>query len=224
MRGKKKLFLLLAVLLFPFLCLGVHTLINRFLPDTEPEFTDSYAIGYEQGPRSISYTSVDATEDLIFFVYSGEGNLIDAYDNTGAFRFTLFFRDRENSGLSACCRDGLLYVRGNGGTIFAFDGDREVERMDAKEARERGVYVDLPSWRGKTNIAVRGNVICRLDDQGNTTMEVPLPGALSYDRSVKRRNGLLVLLIPVALVACWLCYKRAGGSRRLRRHPGKGGT
>lgn len=200
---------LICVILFPAACLVIHTLLDCISPSSEETFADSYVIGYEQGARYGSWSSLDATDDLIFVVYTENGSCIDAYDNSGTFRFTLFFRDKSNGATTIRCDQNLLYVRAEGGTVYVFEEDRELACLSSEEAKNRGFSSTWFSHKD-SKLETSGALIRRLDGEGNTIAAIPLPRKMTYGYVTGWMSKLIWLAIPVILIVRWLRENKRG--------------
>ena len=116
----------------------LDALEEHFFPASS--IPDSYTIGYQQGDRTTRYTDSDCTDEYLYFAYGGQwSSLVDVYDHSGNFLYTLFFTDRDNGRLQIGCLDGFLCVMVKSGTVFVFDGEKEVNRFTHDQAATQGL-------------------------------------------------------------------------------------
>lgn len=189
-------------------------LIGRMMPPSqraEERNTELWFSTYEQGRRSGSFSSCDATTELIFFAYSEKTSLIDAYDNAGNFQFTLYFEDKPNGVLKIRCENELLYVSTKSNGIFVFDGSTEVQRMTHLEATESG-YTNAWFDAIKTNLLIEDGYAYITDEFGDRQAQFKLSHTIRNGISYKILGKILMLiLVSVIVVSLTLKDRRRKG-------------
>lgn len=199
----KKQNLIVAITFVAFFALCVlHGVVFRSERGKTPQAEEDWFAGYQLGDRRSVYSKCDATNDLIFFAYGS--SFVDAYDTEGEFQFTLYFKDKQNGGFHIRCEDQKLYVSTKGHTVFIFDRDREVSRMNLEEARENGfsyVWFD----EKKPNFRIDNDFAYMVDPQTNEETVFQLSQTIK-SKVENHKIGLVIMVCAVIVLMCRIAY------------------
>ena len=167
-----------------------------------PQVEEDWFAAYQLGGRQSAYSRCDATNDLIFFAYGS--SFVDAYDTEGEFQFTLYFKDKQNGGFVIRCEDQKLYVSTKSSTVFVFDRDQEVSRMNLEEARQNGL-----SWvwfdEEKPNFRIDNDYAYVTDPQTNEETVFQLSQMIK-DQREKHKIGRVIMVCAVIVLMCRIAY------------------
>ena len=167
-----------------------------------PQADEDWFAGYQLGGRQSRYSKCDATNDLIFFAY--DSSFVDAYDTEGEFQFTLYFENKQNGGFAIRCEDQKLYDSTKSHTVFVFDSDQEVSRMNLEETRQNGL-----SWvwfdEEKPNFRIDNDYAYVTDPQTNEETVFQLSQMIK-DQREKHKIGRVIMVCAVIVLMCRIAY------------------
>lgn len=142
--------------------------------NASPDTAERYYISYKLGPQRPSVVDYDATNEYVFFAYSENITVVDAYNMSGEFAFSILFEFREKGSISVRCEDNLLYVSTKFGNVFVFDHDQLLEIIEASSAAEKGY-----GWKwfeGKQrNVSLIGTNLYKLNQEGDILYSIAIP-------------------------------------------------
>lgn len=199
----KKQNLIVAITFVAFFALCVlYGVVFRSERGKTPQAEEDWFAGYQLGGRQSTYSECDATNDLIFFAYGS--SFVDAYDHEGEFQFTLYFEDKQNSVFEIRCEEQKLYVSTKGHTVFVFDRDQEVDRMNLEEARENGFSYP---WfdEEKTNFRIDKDYAYVIDPKTNEETVFQLPQAIK-SKVNNHKIGMVIMACAVIVLICRIAY------------------
>jgi hypothetical protein len=110
---------------------------------------------------------VDASEQYIYFAYSGNG-VVAVYDWNGVYQYSFAFFSDTNGGLGMRCEDGLLYVSDYANYEFVFSGDTMLKVLLPSQERHSMAWFDDEK---EIPIAIRDQKV--YDKSGNFIMDLP---------------------------------------------------
>ena len=163
---------------------------------------EDWFAAYQQGDRKSRYSRCDATNDLIFFAY--DHSFVDAYDPKGEFQFTLYFENKQNGGFHIRCEEQKLYVSTKGNSVFIFERDQEVCRMNLEEARENG-FSYLWFDEEKPNFRIDNGYAYLIDSQSNEETVFHLSQTIK-NQVANRKIGTVIMLCAVIVLICRIAY------------------
>lgn len=106
-------------------------------PEQELIVGDGWTITGQRGARGETFYQCEGTDELVYFGYFFS-DVVDAYDLSGEYQYTIHLPDAQNGGLLINCQDDLLIAAAANGDVFVFRGTELLEKLDHKTARERG--------------------------------------------------------------------------------------
>ena len=140
-------------------------------PDQEAVIGDGWGISGQRGARRGLFDRCEGTDDLIYFCYSGE-DMVDAYDLSGEYQFTINLPDAQNGGLLIDCVEDLLIADAANSDVFVFRGSELVEKLDYQAARERGYRAS--SFDTESRYAITRTHVVSVDGEDLTELfELP---------------------------------------------------
>ena len=164
--------------------------------DSTPS-VENHQVLYGLGKRSGSISDYDATSEYIFFAYSEQGAVVDAYDFEGNYAFSLSFESREKGGISLRCYNDLLYVNTKKGNILIFDGACLVDQYDIESAHANG-YTDQWFNEKRRNISIEGLALFRLDEAGVKQDRIAVPKSIIWQ---VHQNVLPFYIVAIVVVS-----------------------
>ena len=142
--------------------------------NVSPDTAEQCHISYTLSTRRPSVVDYDATNEYVFFAYSENLAVVDAYNMSGEFVFSILFEFREKGSISIRCENNLLYVSTKFGNVFVFDHDQLLEVIESSAATEKGY-----GWKwfeGKQrNVSLIGINLYKLNQTGDIGRSIPIP-------------------------------------------------
>lgn len=176
-------------------------------PRQELVIGDGWSITGQRGPRRGLFDQCEGTDELIFFCYGGS-DLIDAYDLSGGYRFTIDLPDASNGGALINCVDDVLVVRpALGREVLLFRGTELVARMDVETAREQGYKAT--SFDNESRYAITRTHVVRVDGEELTEL-FELPEEMRKNLPIltftPEQNAVLKKVFLVLFALAWLLF------------------
>lgn len=143
--------------------------------DNEPtDMIERFFVSYELGTQRPSVVDYDATNEYVFFAYSENIAVVDAYNMSGEFAFSILFTFREKGSISVRCENNLLYVSTKLGNVFIFDHDQLIDVIESSSVTEKGY-----GWKWfegkKRNVSLIGINMYKLNQEGSKSGTIPIP-------------------------------------------------
>lgn len=156
------------------LALQLGLFSNKFMLDLElRKSKDGYIIvDIPENRKAFDWCS--ATDNYLYFSYSGELGGVDVYDETGAFLCWIYFEDIEKGSIRLCNVDNLLYVQLRNNTVYIFDGITLVERLSEADAINSGFNA---TWfkSQPPNLEVTEDHVYKLNQDGSRMSQINRP-------------------------------------------------
>ena len=202
MSDKKRNWIVAVTFVAFFALCVLHGVVFRSERGKTPQADEDWFAGYQLGGRQSRYSECDATNDLIFFAY--DSSFVDAYDTEGEFQFTLYFENKQNGGFAIRCEDQKLYVSTKSHTVFVFDRDQEVSRMNLEETRQNGF-----SWvwfdEEKPNFRIDNDYAYVTDPQTNEETVFQLSQSIKNEVN-NHKIGKVIMVCAVIVLMCRIAY------------------
>lgn len=192
-------------------------------PHQELIIGDGWSITGQRRARRGLFDQCEGTDELIYFCY-GASDLIDAYDLSGGYRFTIDLPDASNGLALINCVDDVLVVNpALGREVLLFRGTELVGKLDVETAREQGCKAT--SYDKESRYAITRTHVVRVDSEELTEL-FPLPEEirenLPFIMFTPEQNEVLRKVFLVLFAVAWLsvvgyCLHRMFGSPRKKR-------
>lgn len=180
-------------------------------PEQETSIADGWGISGQRGARGEAFHQCEGTDALVYFGYFFS-DVVDAYDLSGEYQYTIHLPDAQNGGLVINCQDDLLIAAAANGEVFVFRGTELVERLDYKTARERG-YRASSGDRDSRYTITRTHVVSA---DGEELFELPpeIRENLTWDMLLTEpQRKITTVLFLVLFAAAWLTVVGSGVAR-----------
>lgn len=157
---------------------------------------NTWAIGYENAIRKGSYSTPDATGDLLYLPYNSS-NCVNVYDHSGKFLYAIHFPYRQNGTISVRCSGNLALISNKDNITYVFEGNELVEQFDLDTARSRG-YSELWFQQKKEFQSYEGDILSISDHNGNRLYSIQMPEFTPAPNPIRLILFLLALAIYIA--------------------------
>ncbi len=164
-------------------------------------------ISYEL-PAGIRYEDCTATDEYMYFIHSGSRVSVAVFDLEGEFQHTLVFEDINKGNAYMRAEAGRIYVRLRKGTVFAFQGEENILKLD-QEAAESAGYSYKWIRSGESRLRFDEEQLYYTEEDGVTIRTIPFPDGI---RLVQQGGELvypwnvIFLVLFAAVVAIWLYW------------------
>lgn len=180
-------------------------------PGQEKNIGDGWEISGQRGAREETFHQCEGTDELVYFGYFFS-DVVDAYDLSGEYQYTIHLPDAQNGGLLINCQGDLLIAAAANGDVFVFRGTELVEKLDHKTARERG-YRASSGDRDSRYAITRTHVVSA---DGEELFELPpeIRANTTWDMFLTEPQRKTVeVLFLVLFAAAWLTVVGSGIAR-----------
>lgn len=134
---------------------------------------NTWIISHQNAVRKGTYTQIDATDRYLYFSYS-KSSCVDVFNHNGEFQYAILLPDCQNGTVQIRCVDNCLFVSDKNNTVYIFDENEEIERMNYDQAKLRGY--DFFWFEEKKSIQkVDEFFYYEMDDTGNAVRKILLP-------------------------------------------------
>lgn len=117
--------------------------------------------------NSARIVNVDASEEYIYFAYSGNG-VVAVYDWNGAYQYSLAFFSDTNGGLGMRCEDNLLYVSDYANYELVLSDNTVIEVLAPSQERHAMWWFNEEK---EIPVVIRDQKV--YDKSGNFLMDLP---------------------------------------------------
>lgn len=161
---------------------------------TEAEQIQSPVVTTVQPIHSAGYSEVTATDQYFFFSYN-QDDCVDAYDNSGAYCFTILFPKASKGGFYLGSDGNKLFVTDKVHNCHVFEGSELMESVPSEKAREQGFTWGNVQSRQAYTVTVTKERIEKVGADGIVAASAETPGFI--------RKFMPALTIPM-IVPCVL--------------------